>query len=345
MSKKIITVVLFLLLLTSCKSQSTGSLNVYNWGDYIDMETVRMFEEETGIKVNYTTFASNEDLYVKVKNSSDAFDVICPSDYMIERMIREDLIQKIDLNTLENFKELDQGILYPPFDPTNEYSIPYFWGTLGIVYNTENIKDEITSFKDLWNPDYKGRIIMYNSQRDSLAVALRMLGYSVNTTDKKELQEAKEALIAQKPLVYAYLTDEGRDVVVQEDADIIVMYSGDALNMVEQNPKLKYVIPEEGTNLWFDSWAIPSNAKNKEDAQKFIDFMCRPEIAAINAEYCVGYSSPVVKTRDILPEELGKNEEIYPGPEVISKLEVYTDIEGMRPILDRLWTEVIATMN
>lgn len=327
------------------QKENKNSITVYNWGEYIDPQTIKMFEKESGLKVNYQTYASNEDLYVKLKQNTDSYDVVVPSDYMIERLIKEGLVQKIDFKNIPNFKGVEEKIKNPNFDPTNEYSVPYFWGTVGIVYNTKMIKDNINSWDDLWNPKYKGKIIMYNSQRDSIAIALKKLGYSMNSTNPKELQKAKEALIKQKPLVYAYLTDDGRDVIVQEDAAMGVMYSGDALMMMQENPNLKYVIPKEGSNIWYDSFVIPKSSKNKKGAEEFINFMCRPDIAAINAEYCVGYTSPVVKTKELLPEEIRESYVAYPNPKNLPPLEAYRDLGDSVADYDRIWTEVIATMN
>ena len=352
MKKKLSIVVLLVLIfssvpfLSSCnKKDSANSINVYNWGEYIDPATIKMFEEETGIKVFYETYASNEDLYVKLVQNTDSYDVVVPSDYMIERLIKEDLVEKIDFNNIPNFAGIENSIKNPAFDPTNEYSVPYFWGTLGIVYNTSMIKDNIDSWSDLWNEKYKNEIIMYNSQRDSMAVALKKLGYSMNTTNIKELEQARDALIEQKPLVYAYLTDDGRDVLVQGDAAMGVMYSGDALMMMNENKNLKYVVPKEGSNIWYDSFVIPKSTKNKKGAEEFINFMSRPDIAALNAEYCVGYTSPVVETKELLPDEIKNSYVAYPDMEKLPPLEAYRDLGELVTIYDRMWTEVIATMN
>lgn len=332
--------------LSSCKKNNvTNAINVYNWGEYIDPETIKMFEEETGIKVSYETYASNEDLYVKLVQNTDSYDVVVPSDYMIERLIKEGLVEKIDFNNIPNFAGIEESIKNPSFDPTNEYSVPYFWGTLGIIYNKNMIKDNIDSWSDLWNKKYKNEIIMYNSQRDSIAVALRKLGYSMNSTSIEELQEAKKALIEQKPLVYAYLTDDGRDVLVQGDAAMGVMYSGDALMMMSENENLEYVVPKEGSNIWYDSFVIPKSTTNKKGAEEFINFMSRPDIAAINAEYCVGYTSPVVATKELLPDEIKNSYVAYPNTEELPELEAYRDLDKLVEVYDRIWTEVIATMN
>lgn len=336
--------VLSLALLTACgNSTSTASINVYNWGEYIDPQILKDFEKETGIHVNYTTFASNEDMYIKVTQSSDKYDVIIPSDYMIERLIREGWLQPIDYSKMHNWNLIDDKLKNPAFDPENKYSVPYFWGTVGIVYNKEKLGKDIDSWNALWDPQYKGQIIMYNSQRDSIGVALKRLGYSLNSTDAKQLEEAKKSLIEQKPLVYAYLTDDGRDVMIQEDANFAVMYSGDAALMAKENPHLAYVVPKEGSNIWYDSMCIPKNAENVDGAIAFMDYMCRPEVAAKNAEYSVGYTSPVKGAKELLPKELQDSHIAYPDINSLPPLEAYKDLGDAIQQYDRIWTEVNAT--
>lgn len=333
-----------LLFLSGCsRGAETGeTLYVYNWGDYVDMETVYQFEEETGIDVVYDTYASNEDLYVKLKKSNDAYDVVVPSEYMVERLIREDLLMPLDYELIPNREKLNPRIMDMDYDPKNRYSLPYYWGTLGIVVNPNRTHSEIDSWGDLWDPSYKNEIIMYNSQRDSIAVALKMLGHSMNSRSIRELEEAKEALIAQKPLVYAYLADEGRDVMSQGDAALSVMYSGDAALMTTENEDLQYIIPKEGTNLWYDSFAVPKNAKNPDGAMKFINFMSRPDIAAQNAEYNVGYATPIPEAIERLPEEMQNDPIAYPDIDKLPPLEVYRDPGDLVKVYDRIWTEVTA---
>lgn len=335
LSVLLITIAIF----TSACGESKPKLNVYNWGDYIDTDVLDQFEEEFGVDVVYDTFATNEDLYVKLKQGGSNYDVIFPSDYMIERMIRENLLVKIDKNNIPNIKEVGEDFLNQEYDPNNEYSIPYMWGTLGIIYNKANISDNISSWADLWNPAYEGQIVMYNSQRDSLAVALKKLGYSLNSRNIDELEEAKRELLHQKPLVKAYLGDEIKDAIISGEADIGVVYAGDAVAMIRENPDLEYIIPTEGTNLWFDAMVIPNTAQNKELAEKFIDFMTRPDIAAKNAEY-IGYSSPVPKAVDLLPEEVQNDEDAYPSSEVLKNTEVFKDPMDIIQEYDRIWTEV-----
>ena len=344
MKRLSILLLISILFLTACgkAGDKKETLHVYNWGDYVDMDTIRQFEKETGIKVIYDTFASNEDLYVKLKKSNDPYDVIVPSEYMIERMIREDMLLPLDYDQIPNMKKLDKRILDMDYDPGNKYSVPYFWGTLGIVVNTDYVKEPIDSWSALWDKKYKNEIIMYNSQRDSIAIALKYLGYSMNSRSMKELEEAKEALIAQKPLVYAYLADEGRDVMSQGDASLSVMYSGDAAMMRQENNSLEYIIPKEGTNIWYDSFAVPKQSKNPEGAMAFINFMSRPDIAAKNAEHNVGYATPILEAIALLPKELREDPVAYPDMDHLPPLEVYRDLHDFVEVYDRIWTEVTA---
>lgn len=344
MKRLSIFLLLSMLLLTACgkTGEKKETIHVYNWGDYVDMDTIRAFEKETGIRVIYDTFASNEDLYVKLKKSNDPYDVIVPSEYMVERMIREDMLLPLNYDLIPNMKKLDKRILDMEYDPGNKYTVPYFWGTLGIVVNRDYVKDPVDSWSALWDPKYKNEIIMYNSQRDSIAIALKYLGYSMNSRSMKELEVAKEALIAQKPLVYAYLADEGRDVMSQGDASLSVMYSGDAAMMRQENKSLEYIIPKEGTNIWYDSFAVPKQSKNPEGAMAFINFMSRPDIAARNAEHNVGFATPIPEAIALLPKALREDPVAYPDLDRLPPLEVYRDLHDFVEVYDRIWTEVTA---
>lgn len=344
MKKRKIAILLALMIvslsvLTAC-GEKKPTLNVYNWGDYIDKDVLREFEEEFDVKVRYDDFATNEDLYVKVKQGGSSYDVIFPSDYMIERMIKEDLLVKLDKYNIPNMENIDGRFMDPDYDPNNEYSVPYMWGTVGIIYN-KTMVDPLIKWEDLWDEKYNGEIIMLKSQRDTLAVALKKLGYSMNTRDLKELEEAKEELIKQKPLVYSYLGDEIKDAIVQENAGIGVVWSGDAVAMIRNNPNLEYIIPEEGTNLWFDAMVIPKESENKELAEKFIDFMLRPEISAKNADY-IGYSTPISKARELLPEDIKNSLVAYPRDDMIENVEIFKDPSDIIVEYDRIWTEIMS---
>ena len=341
--KSIILLVLLLLIgaVASGCGNEKPSINVYNWGDYIDETVIKDFEKEYGIKVNYSMFATNEDMYVKLKQSGESFDVIFPSDYMIEKMIREDMLVKINKDNVPNINNVDEKFFGLDFDPNNDYSVPYMWGTVGIIYNKTMVDDVVDSWDILWNEKYKDQIIMLNSQRDSIAVALLKLGYSMNTRDVNQLEEAKQELIKQRPLVWAYQGDEVKITMISGDAALAVVWSGDAVAMIRENPDLEYVIPKEGTNLWFDSMVIPSSTKNKEGAEKFINFMSRPDIAARNTDY-IGYSTPIPEAIELLPEDIRNSKVAYPSKEEMGETEVFKDPADIISEYDRIWTELMS---
>lgn len=344
-NNKILMVVLLSLVVgvlsTGCGGEEKTVLNVYNWGDYIDLAVIDEFEEEYGIEVNYENFATNEDMYVKIKSGGTDYDVAFPSDYMIEKMIKEDMLLKIDLNNISNFKHIGSRFKNLDFDPNNEYSVPYMWGTVGIIYNTKLVKDNVDSWDILWNEEYERQILMLDSQRDSIGVALKKLGYSLNTRNIDELNEAKNELIKQKPLVLAYVGDEVKGMMIGEEAALAVVWSGDAIYMMEENENLKYVVPKEGSNYWFDNMVIPNTSKHKEEAEMFIDFMTRPEISLKNAEY-IGYSTPNVETMKMLDEEILNNKAAYPSEEELTENEVFLDLGDFIREYDKIWTEVKA---
>lgn len=330
-------VVLVAFLMTACNDDGE-KLYVYNWGDYMDMDVVKEFEEEYNVKVIYQEFATNEDLYVKIKNSSEPMDVIFPSEYMLERMSNEGLLNELDFSKLDSFKYVDKDLTGMSYDKENKYSVPFFWGTVGIIYNSEKYPEGLQKWADLWNEKYKKDMVLYYSQRDILMVALKKLGYSMNTSDEAQLEDAKNELINQKPLVYAYLGDEIKDILIAEDANVGVVYSGDAGIVIEENPKYKYVLPKEGTNLWFDVAAIPKNARNVNRAHDFINFLLRPEIAARNAEY-LQYATVESEAKKYLPESLVNNEALYPDRTNMTNFEIFEDPSQKLKLYDRIWTE------
>src|SRR5699024_4492672 len=325
MKKKILTIILsvvMILSITSCKKEEKDVVYVYNWGEYIDESLLRDFENETGIKVVYEVFEQNEDMYMKLKNGGSNYDVVVPSDYMIERMISEDMLDEIDKEKIPNLKNITEEFLNEDYDPEGKYSIPYLWGTVGIVYNSKLVDEEVDSWDILWNEKYKDEIIMMNSTRDSIGISLIKNNYSMNSRNIDELNKAKEDLIKQKPLVFAYLVDETKSQMVNGEAKLAVMYSGDALTAMDENEDLRYVVPKEGSNIWFDSMCIPKGAKNKENAEKFINYILRPEVSAAIGEY-VGYSLPNKEGIKLLPEEMQNNEVAYPDLKKLPKMEVF----------------------
>ena len=314
-------------LLTGCgkSSAENGEVIVYNWGEYIDPETLSLFEEETGIKVVYDEYDTNETMYPKVEAGASAYDVICPSDYMIQKMIDNDLLAEINLDNIPNIKNIGQQYLEQSkeFDPENKYSVPYCFGTVGILYNKTMVSDPIDSWAVLWDEQYADNILMQDSVRDAFMVALKLNGYSMNTLNEAELQAAKNSLIEQKPLVQAYVIDQVRDKMIGDEAAIGVIYSGEAIYTQRENENLEYVIPKEGTNVWIDSWVIPKNAPNKENAEKFIDFMCRGDIALKNFEY-ITYSTPNTAAPELIEDEDIKNSKIaFPDFSQYENLETF----------------------
>ena len=300
-------------------------LVVYNWGEYIDPEVLTMFEEETGIDIVYEEFETNEILYPKISSGAIAYDVICPSDYMIQRMIENDLLSEINFDNIPNLKNIGKQYLEQSrqFDPENKYSVPYCWGTVGILYNKMMVDEPVDSWSILWDPKYKDNILMQDSVRDAFGVTLKYLGYSLNSTDLDELTEAKNLLIEQKPLVQAYVIDQVRDKMIGNEAALGVIYSGEAIYTQKENPNLEYVIPKEGSNIWIDSWVIPKNAEHKENAEKFINFLCRPDSALMNFEY-ITYSTPNEAARELIEDESIRNSEIaFPDLSKYDNLETF----------------------
>lgn len=334
-------------LLSGCGASAggeNGQVIVYNWGEYINPDTITMFEEETGIKVIYDEFETNEIMYPKIEAGASQYDVVCPSDYMIQKMIDNDLLAELDLSKLPNATE-NIGEQYweqsKQFDAENKYSVPYCWGTVGILYNKTMVDEPITSWSVLWDEKYKDNILMQDSVRDAFMVALKLNGYSMNTVNETELETAKQALIDQKPLVQAYVIDQVRDKMIGGEAAIGVIYSGEAIYTQRENPDLEYVIPEEGTNIWIDSWVVPKNAPNMENAYKFIDFMCRPEIALKNFEY-ITYSTPNEAAQALIEDDDIRNSSIaFPDLSQYSNLETYSYLgEEGDELYNALWKEV-----
>lgn len=340
-------VVMSLTMLAGCGSNTkypNGKVYVYNWGEYIDEDTLTMFEDETGIEVIYDEFDVNETMYPKVEAGASDYDVVCPSDYMVKKMIDNNLLAELDWDKLPNAKENIGQQYYDEadsFDPGNKYCVPYCWGTVGILYNTKMVSEPVTSWSILWDEKYKDSILMQDSVRDLFMVALKKLGYSMNTTDEKELKEATELLKQQKPLVQAYVVDQVRDKMIGGEAALGVIYSGEAIYTQRENPDLAYVIPEEGTNVWIDGWVIPKSAPNKENAEKFIDFMCRGDIALKNFEY-ITYSTPNTAAQALIEDEDIKNSEIaFPDLSKYNNLETFSYLgEEADTLYNDLWKEI-----
>ena len=327
----------------SGSTADAGEVVVYNWGEYMDPDVLDLFEERTGIKVVYDEFETNEIMYPKVEAGAVSYDVICPSDYMVQKMIDNDLLAELDFDNIPNLKNIGEDYLEwsKSFDPENKYFVPYCWGTVGILYNKTMVDDPVTSWDILWDEKYKDNILMQDSVRDAFAVALKKLGYSLNSTDETELNEAADLLKEQKPLVQAYVVDQVRDKMIGNEAALGVIYSGEAIYTQRENEDLEYVVPEEGTNIWIDGWVIPKNAKNKENAEAFINFLCDPEIALKNFEY-ITYSTPNTAARKLIEDDNIRNSQIaFPDISKMTNSETFnylgTDAENL---YNELWNQV-----
>lgn len=330
------------------------SINVYNWGEYISVadgdectfDTNAEFEKLTGIKVVYTNFASNEEMYAKLRAGGTSYDIVIPSDYMISRMINEGMLEKIDFSNVENFRYIRDDMKNPAYDPTGEYSVPYTWGLVGIIYNTEMVSpdDDVETWDILWDVNYANNVFMFSNSRDTFGIALKRLGYSFNTENEDEIREAAESLAEQKPIVQAYVMDEIFDKMGGGEAALAPYYAGDAITMMEDNPSLAFAVPREGTNVFYDAMCIPKGAKNKEAAELYINFMCETLTALKNIEY-IKYSTPHTEAFEYLDEET-KNSISYPPDEVVENGEVFFALsDSTTKLYDTLWTDIMSTGN
>ena len=306
---------------------SSNTLTVYNWGEYIDPDLIDRFEDETGIKVVYETFDSNEAMITKIQQGGSAYDIAVPSEYAIEMMKEDDLLIPLNKELLPNLTNIDSYFLDLPFDPNNEYSIPYFWGTLGIVYNPNLLDEDLdfSSWEDLWDPSLKNKVFLFDGSREVIGMGLNATGTTLNSVNEDELSAALKHLKALTPNVKAILGDEITNLMVNNEAAVALTFSGQAADMMWENEELDFAVPEEGSNLWFDNMVIPKTSKNVEAAHAFINFMLDPEVAAQNADY-VGYSTPNVAALDLLDEEVTSDERFYPTMEQRERLEVYKNL-------------------
>ena len=302
------------------------TLTIYNWGDYIDPALIKKFEKETGYKVNYETFDSNEAMYTKIQQGGTAYDIAIPSEYMIQKMMKAKMLLPLDHSKLKGLENIDARFLDQSFDPKNKFSVPYFWGTLGIIYNDKFIDGrQIQHWDDLWRPELKNNVMLIDGAREVLGLSLNSLGYSLNRKNDQQLRLATDKLNRLTNNVKAIVADEIKMYMANEESAVAVTFSGEAAEMLENNEHLHYVIPSEGSNLWFDNIVMPKTAKNKEGAYAFMNFMLRPENAAQNAEY-IGYSTPNKEAKKLLPTEVAEDKQFYPDDETIKHLEVYQDL-------------------
>ncbi|MBN2558925.1 MAG: spermidine/putrescine ABC transporter substrate-binding protein [Clostridia bacterium] len=349
--KKIVAMVILASVILTTAFAMTGCsdrvvLNVFNWGEYIDESLIDRFEDETGIKVNYKTYDTNETLLAKLEAGGVSYDVVFPSDYAISEMIKRDMLLPIDFGNIPNFIYIDGRFKNREYDPENKYSVPYFWGTIGILYNKNMVDDPVDSWSILWDEKYKGKILMKKDVRDAMGIALKLLGYSMNSTNDSELQEAKELLVSQKDLINGYYGDEIKDMIANGDAALGVTYSGDFMDLYwDESTDFSYIgygVPREGTNLWFDAMVIPKVSKHKAEAEMFINFMLDPEIAFQNSNE-VGYTSPNTEALRRIREESPEVFELpayWPDDSIVELSEVYVDLGEYKTIYNQIWMEV-----
>ncbi len=327
-------------------AEEVVTLNVYNWGEYIDPSVNDLFTEETGIRVNYKNFTDNESMYAVLTSGAATYDIIVPSDYMVGKLVQEDRLAPINFNNIPNFKYINESLKNPQYDPTNAYSVPYTWGTVGIFYNTKYVDEEdlALGWDLLWSEKYSGRIFMFDNPRDAFGIALNKCGYSMNTTDPAEWDEAYKALAEQKTVLHQYVMDQVFDKMINEEGWIAPYYSGDGIIMMDEdegNTNIDFFVPESGTNQFVDALCIPKDSPHKTEAEMYINFLCRTDIALMNAEY-IGYSTPQVAAQAELDPEIGGNENFYPSAEWLQN---NTEVFLTLPIetgayMDRLWMKL-----
>lgn len=323
------------------------TINVYNWGQYIAdgtdgyIDMNKAFTEATGIEVNYMTFDSNETMYTKLKTGGSTYDVIIPSDYMVARLIAEDMLEELDYSNIPNYALVDEAYKNTSFDPENKYSVPYTWGTVGVIYNTKYVDEADTGSWDLlWNEKYSGKILMFDNPRDAFAIAQFLLGIDINTEDADELRSAAYKLIEQKPLVQGYVMDQIFSKMEREEAWIAPYYAGDYLLMAEENPDLAFYFPEEGFNLFIDAMCIPKGCQNKEAAEAYINFLCDPEISGENLDY-LGYSTPISEAKQYMDPDVVASEIAYPTEETLSNGRAFINLSAeTSQLTDSLWLQV-----
>ncbi len=324
------------------------TINVYNWGEYISdgsdgtMDANAEFSKRTGIRVNYTTFDTNESMYSKLSGGGAEYDVIFPSDYMVNKLMKQGMLEKLDFNNIPNFQYIDKQYRNPKYDPDNAYSVPYTWGVVGIFYNKKYVKPEETESWDiLWDKKYAGKILMFDNPRDAFGIAQKRLGISYNTTDTNEWEAAAALLKEQKPLVQAYVMDQIFDKMDSGEAWVAPYYAGDAATLVGKNKNIGFTIPtKQGTNFFVDTMCIPKGSKHKAAAEAYINFLCDPKVSAANLSY-IGYSTPETAAKKLLPEEVTSNPIYYPPQSILDKSEVFTDLpDSTNTLIDGLWAEV-----
>lgn len=314
-------------------------LYLYNWSEYMPESVLESFEKETGIKVVYTTFDSNEAMYAKLRlvDKKNSYDLVVPSTYYVSKMRKEGLLAPLDKKKLAGFDKLDPKLLNRFFDPGNEYSVPYLWGSTGIALNTDKVKaGSVTRWADLWRPEFKDRLLLTNDMREVFHVGLRVLGYSGNSTNAQEIEAAYKKLTTLVPNVRVYDSEAPRMPYLEGETDAGMIWNGEAFQAHGENPAIEYVYPAEGAALWMDNLVIPKNARNVDNAYKFISFILRPEVGkAISEE--IGYATPNLASLALLDESLRSNRTVYPSAIDLKNTEFQVDVGDAIKVYEKYW--------
>ena len=343
--KKILSILLSAVICASCaacfagcggsdekKPENKGEVNIYNWDDYVAegqdglMNVIEEFEKETGIKVNYTTYSTNEELYNKLKNSSDNYDVVVPSEYMVSKLIREKMLLELNYDNIPNYKYINKRFKNLPCDPDSKYTVISYWGVTAMVYDKTKVKNKPTSWDALWDKSLKGNILMIDNSRDAMAIAMQTLGIDPSKCTKADVDKATEKLTEQKPLIKKYVMDQVFNEMEGSQSAIAPYYAGDIAMMMEENEDLDYAFPKDGSNLFYDAFCIPTCAENKENAEAFINFMHKPGIAAENCKY-LRYGCPNDEAVKLLPDDIKNSELTFPSEEYLDKCYIFSDVE------------------
>lgn len=346
--KNIVLSILIIVLISTfigCSSEDEITINFLNYGANIDSKSLKLFEDEYGIKVNEDTFSDMEEMYTKISSGAVDYDVILVSDNLMGRMINEDLLLELNKDNINSFEQMDATYLDLNMDPENKYSIPYMFGTIGIIYNTNYVKEEVDSWDILWDEKYSGEIFMFDTYRDTMGVALKRLGYSMNSDNKDEIKEAKKSLIEQKKLVKIYEVDLGTETIQSGETYINMIWSGEGLTIEDENPNLKYIVPKEGANFWIDSLCIPKSSKNIKEAELLINFLSDKEAAYRIADE-IGYVTPNLEAQKMQSDKIRNNKNAYYSKEAMDSFDMYKDLDKeVKELYDQAWSEIKSSDN
>ncbi|MBQ6389216.1 MAG: spermidine/putrescine ABC transporter substrate-binding protein [Mogibacterium sp.] len=338
-------VLITMMIATGCRSGENGEVYVYSYGDYFDPELIEDFQAETGIHVVLDTYDTAEEMYTVIENGATSYDAICTSDYMIQKMINNDMLAELDKSNIPELANIDDIYMEKSelFDPGNTYSVPYQAGVAGILYNTEMVGDEeIDSWEDLWNEKFSDHLVMPDSVRDAFMISLKKLGYSLNSTDEKEISAAADELIKQKPMVYKYANDSARDLLADGSASIGVVWNGEYMYTKDLNDDVEFVVPKEGSEFFIDSWIVPKDAANKKNAELWINFLCKAEVAAQNFDYLY-YTCPNKAAYELIDAEYLDNEAIFPSNDTLSRCDSLTMLDDtFMDLYSNYWKQVKA---